>query len=200
MGVRYVLTYQIAVCPNCEAGPLFFCGDDEGMTPRTCCRCCGEWVLQSAAKRINVQQIPTPVSSVCMGPDGKGCMIPHDCDGKCACAPWNQKWPPPPPTHRDVPFRPSEFPELVLQRCDKCGTLIIHRRGHSTAEVWTTGGSHLTSDCHKACGGQVPSDNAWPPFTWRGYEVDRVRQYADGVNILSLRGNLVARLELGCLR
>ncbi len=28
--------------------------------------------------------------SRCMGPDGMGCMIPHDCDGKCACAPWNQ--------------------------------------------------------------------------------------------------------------
>lgn len=24
----------------------------------------------------------------CHGPDGQGCMIPHDCDGKCSWAPW----------------------------------------------------------------------------------------------------------------
>lgn len=26
--------------------------------------------------------------AMCMGPDGQGCMIPHDCDGKCPWAPW----------------------------------------------------------------------------------------------------------------
>jgi hypothetical protein len=34
-----------------------------------------------------------PEPRTCFGPDGKGCFIPHDCDGKCACAPWMQEVP-----------------------------------------------------------------------------------------------------------
>lgn len=29
-----------------------------------------------------------PAPGQCYGPDGKGCYIPHDCDGKCSWAPW----------------------------------------------------------------------------------------------------------------
>lgn len=32
-----------------------------------------------------------PEPRTCFGPDGKGCCIPHDCDGKCSWAPWNEE-------------------------------------------------------------------------------------------------------------
>jgi hypothetical protein len=31
-----------------------------------------------------------PEPRTCFGPDGRGCFIPHDCDGRCAWAPWTK--------------------------------------------------------------------------------------------------------------
>jgi len=74
-------------------------GRDAGeATPETCAPVgCGGNCSGGCGPAYRAPFTGTPIvddesydAEMCKGPDGKGCMIPHDCDGKCPWAPWNK--------------------------------------------------------------------------------------------------------------
>lgn len=80
-------------------GMLTYVWDDRVASPNPgyCFKAAGwEPIGRSADNRKTLLRKPFDQAGIdqspeCYGPDGKGCYIPHDCDGKCAWAPWMER-------------------------------------------------------------------------------------------------------------